>query len=78
MKLIHFVLTDEEYQRLTQHAASTHERINHFHAEHDLPQLGDYGVNEFARARLFVALEMDEEIAVHLSKMPTPNGGGRP
>jgi hypothetical protein len=52
--------------------------VNKFYSEQDLPQVGIFPLEEFARARLLVAIETDEEIEAHLSKMPTPNGGGRP
>lgn len=78
MKEISFTVTDAEYVRLVRRRDLHHASVNKFYSDQDLPQVGIFPLNEFARARLLVAIETDEELEAHLSKMPTPNGGGRP
>jgi hypothetical protein len=78
VKIVTFALTDAEYVRLVRRRDLHHASVNKFYSEQDLPQVGIFPLEEFARARLLVAIETDEEIEAHLSKMPTPNGGGRP
>jgi len=71
MRMIIFEVSEAEYQRLKTLAVAHHEKMNAFLAERDLPQESQPpSVNEFARARLLVAMEMDEEIAAAV-------GGGR-
>ena len=63
MKVIVFDVTDEQYARLAKLATEHHEQMNSFLAARDLPQESTPPtVVEFARARLLVAVEMDEEI----------------
>lgn len=66
--LIAFTLDDDQYRRLATLAAEHREKVNRFFAERDLPQLGEkIDLAEFARARLLVAMEFDEELAAAIA-----------
>lgn len=63
MRMIIFEVSEAEFARLKKLAVAHHERMNQFLADRDLPQeSAPPSVAEFARARLLVSVEMDEEI----------------
>lgn len=64
MRLIIFEVTEEEHARLKQLAVAHHEKMNQFLADRDLPQESRQpSAADYARARLLVAMEFDEELA---------------
>ena len=77
MKIVTFALTDAEYGRLSQRRDLHHASVNKFYSEQDLPQMGTFPIDEFARARLLVAIETDEELEAHISKLKTRKEWGK-
>lgn len=77
MKIVTFALTDAEYVRLVQRRDMHHASVNKFYADQDIPQVGVFPLNEFARARLMVAVETDEELEAHISKLKTRKEWGK-
>lgn len=64
MRTITLELTEAEHELLQRCAERHRRRINSFYAARDMPQLGEYSVERYAVARLMVALEQDEELAM--------------